>query len=188
MSKELAEYEHPTDYVVIPVAMRDRIMARLNAAEATVAVLTRGIREHRDAILRSPGGGGGADHNPVLGIVLAEALKPCPFCGCSDVMPVRSWAFCTACHATADCWNRRTPEPQHTEEAQRAEQKVTLVDPVLRAVKRQAEVGWEIPPCLSCDKYKHWIGDWTARYLEVCGKTDAAVLTAARAAEGGGDE
>jgi hypothetical protein len=34
--KEIAEYEHPTDYVVIPVAMRDRIMARLNAAEARV--------------------------------------------------------------------------------------------------------------------------------------------------------
>jgi len=61
--KEVAEWEEPTDYVVIPAAMRDRIMARLNAAEATVAVLIRGIREHRDAILRSPGGGGGADHN-----------------------------------------------------------------------------------------------------------------------------
>ena len=36
MSKELAKYEHPSDYVVIPVAMRDRIMARLNAAEALV--------------------------------------------------------------------------------------------------------------------------------------------------------
>ena len=61
--KEVAEYEHPSDYVVISLAMRDRIMARLSAAEATVAVLTRGIREHRDAILRSPGGGGGADHS-----------------------------------------------------------------------------------------------------------------------------
>ena len=35
--KELATYEHPTDYVVIPVAMRDRIMARLNSAEFELA-------------------------------------------------------------------------------------------------------------------------------------------------------
>jgi hypothetical protein len=43
--KEIAEYEHPTDYVVIPVVMRDRIMARLNAAEARVRELEGALRE-----------------------------------------------------------------------------------------------------------------------------------------------
>ena len=43
--KEIAEYEHPTDYVVIPVAMRDRIMARLNAAEARVKELEGALKE-----------------------------------------------------------------------------------------------------------------------------------------------
>jgi hypothetical protein len=43
--KEIAEYEHPTDYVVIPVAMRDRIMTRLNAAEARVKELEGALKE-----------------------------------------------------------------------------------------------------------------------------------------------
>jgi len=68
--KELATYEHPGDYVVIPLPLRDRIWARLTQAEARVVVLERGIKEHREAILRSPGGGGHVDHQ--LWLLLKE--------------------------------------------------------------------------------------------------------------------
>jgi hypothetical protein len=51
------------DYVVVPLAVRDRIMARLSIAEATAAQLTAAIKRHRWAILRSPGGGSGPDHD-----------------------------------------------------------------------------------------------------------------------------
>lgn len=47
--KEIAEYELPTDYVVIPMVMRDRIMARLNTAEARV----KELEEHNNAMLTS---------------------------------------------------------------------------------------------------------------------------------------
>ena len=68
--KELATYEHPGDYVVIPLPVRDRIMARLTRVEARVVVLERGVKEHREAMLRSAGGDGRADHQ--LWLLLKE--------------------------------------------------------------------------------------------------------------------
>jgi len=45
--KELATYEHPGDYVVIPLPVRDRIMARLNVAESRVKELQNEIEEFK---------------------------------------------------------------------------------------------------------------------------------------------
>ena len=42
--KELATYEHPGSYVVIPIPVRDRIMARLRKAEEDLADARAALR------------------------------------------------------------------------------------------------------------------------------------------------
>ncbi len=45
---DLMEYEHPTDYVVIPIAMRDRLWKRFQKSEARVKKLEAAIKGHRE--------------------------------------------------------------------------------------------------------------------------------------------
>jgi hypothetical protein len=67
---DLMEYEHPTDYVVIPIAMRDRLWERLQKSEARVKKLEAAIEAHHHVVSTWPNGPSGLDK--VLYLVLED--------------------------------------------------------------------------------------------------------------------